>query len=101
MRPLPEDSDSPATGVGISNEWDHHDIALVDAYGALVAKRRIDDSAAGFAELPAMLTDADDTAVDPIPVAIETPRGLLVAALRRTGRRVYSIDGDAAARGPG
>ncbi|WP_410574436.1 IS110 family transposase [Amycolatopsis sp. cmx-4-61] len=70
----------------------------VDADGALVAKRRIDDSAAGFAELLAMRTDVGDTAADPIPVAIVTPRGLLVAALRRTGRRVYSINPMAVAR---
>ena len=36
----------------------------------------------GFAELTAMLAGAGDTAEDPIPVALETPRGLLVAALR-------------------
>ncbi len=58
-------------------DWaeDHHDIALVDVDAGLVAKRRIGDSAAGFAELMAMLADAGDSATDPIPVAIETPRG--------------------------
>lgn len=45
-----------------------------------------------------MLTDAGDTAEAPIPVAIETPRGLLVAALRATGRKVYSINPMAVAR---
>lgn len=83
---------------GIDWAEDHHDVALVDADGALVAKRRIDDSAEGFAELLAMLADAGDTATDPIPVAIETPRGLLVAGLRQTGRRVYSINPMAVAR---
>ncbi|RSD16607.1 IS110 family RNA-guided transposase [Amycolatopsis eburnea] len=83
---------------GIDWAEDHHDVALVDADGALVAKRRIDDSADGFAELLAMLADAGDTATDPIPVAIETPRGLLVAGLRQTGRRVYSINPMAVAR---
>ncbi|GHG14299.1 hypothetical protein GCM10017567_35040 [Amycolatopsis bullii] len=83
---------------GIDWAEDHHDVALVDADGALVAKRRIDDSAEGFAELLAMLAEAGDTATDPIPVAIETPRGLLVAGLRQTGRRVYSINPMAVAR---
>src|SRR3954451_15114253 len=32
--------------------------------------------AAGFADLLAMLADAGDTTADPIPVAIEAPRGL-------------------------
>lgn len=38
---------------GIDWAEGHHDVALVDADGALVAKRRIDDSADGFAEPPA------------------------------------------------
>ncbi|MEU4769346.1 IS110 family transposase [Actinosynnema sp. NPDC023794] len=83
---------------GIDWAEDHHDVALVDADGGLVAKRRIDDSATGFAELLAMLTAAGDDPAEPIPVAIETPRGLLVAALRQTGRRVYAINPMAVAR---
>ena len=64
---------------GIDWAQDHHDIAIVDTDGRLVAKRRIPESVAGFAELTAMLADAGDDPEDPIPVAIETPRGLLVA----------------------
>ena len=70
----------------------HHDIALVDGEGTLIAKRRISDDAAGFTTLLTLLADAGDSADDPIPVAIETPRGLLVAALRATGRKVYPIN---------
>ena len=66
--------------------------------GKLVAKRRIADSAAGFAELTAMLAEAGDSEEAPIPVAIETSRGLLVAALRATGRPVYPINPMAVAR---
>ncbi|MCX2952714.1 IS110 family transposase [Lentzea sp. NEAU-D7] len=73
---------------GIDWAEDHHDGALVGADGGLVAKRRIGDSTTGFAELTTMLADAGDNADDPIPVAIATPRGLLVSALRQTGRRV-------------
>jgi transposase len=83
---------------GIDWAEDHHDIALVDEAGRLVAKRRINDTAEGFGELLQMLADAGDDPGDPIPVAIETPRGLLVAALRGTGRRVYSINPMAVAR---
>lgn len=61
---------------GIDWAEDHHDVALVDADGALVAKRRISDDAAGFGLLLALLADAGDSAEDPIPVAIETSRGL-------------------------
>lgn len=45
-----------------------------------------------------MLAEAGDTAARPIPVAIETDRGLWVAALRATGRVVYPINPLAASR---
>ena len=76
----------------------HHDVALLDADGQLVAKQRISEISAGFAELLDVLAAAGDSAGDPIPVAIETPRGLLVAALRATGRPVYPINPMAVAR---
>ena len=83
---------------GIDWAEGHHDIALVDSDGTLVAKRRISESADGFAELTAMLAAAGDSAADPVPVAIETPRGLLVACLRATGRPVYPVNPMAVAR---
>lgn len=76
----------------------HHDIALVDSEGTLIAKRRISDDAAGFAALITLLADAGDSADNPIPVAIETSRGLLVACLRATGRTVYAINPMAVSR---
>jgi transposase len=76
----------------------HHDVALVDEEGRLVAKRRINETPEGFAEFTAILGEAGDCAEQPIPVAIETPRGLLVAALRATGRPVYPINPLAVAR---
>ncbi len=69
-----------------------HQQALVDADGALVVKRRISDDVAGFGLLLQLLADAGDNAEDPIPAAIETNRGLLVACLRATGRTVYAIN---------
>lgn len=83
---------------GIDWAESHHDIALVNQSGDLVAKRRIKDTVEGFGELLQMLADAGDDPADPIPVAIETPRGLLVSALRGTGRRVCSINPMAVAR---
>lgn len=83
---------------GIDWAEGHHDIAIIDRDGKLVSKKRIGDDPNGFAELTALLTEAGDTADDPIPVAIETPRGLMVVALRATGRPVYAINPMAVAR---
>ena len=83
---------------GIDWAEDHHDIAVIDRDGKLLARRRISDDAAGLAELLALLAEHGDTARDPVPVAIETPRGLLVACLRATGRPVYPVNPMAVAR---
>lgn len=45
---------------GIDWAENHHDVALVDAEGKLVAKRRVSDSAAGFADLTAMMAAFTD-----------------------------------------
>ena len=83
---------------GIDWAEDHHDIALADRDGNLLARRRISDDAAGLAALLALLAEHGDTPDDPIPVAIETPRGLLTACLRATGRQVYPINPMSVAR---
>ncbi|SFX77894.1 Transposase IS116/IS110/IS902 family protein [Streptomyces atratus] len=83
---------------GIDWAEDHHDVALVDETGKLVAKQRIKDDADGFRQLLALLAEAGDCAQAPIPVAVETARGLLFACLRTTGRKVYSINPMAVAR---
>jgi transposase len=83
---------------GIDWAEEHHDIALVDHGGQLVARRRISDDAAGLAALLELLAGHGDTAGDPVPVAIETPRGLLTACLRAAGRAVYPINPMAVAR---
>ena len=83
---------------GIDWAEDHHDVALAGPNGNLLARRRISDDAAGLAQLLGLLAEHGDTAEDLIPVAIETPRGLLVACLRATGRKVYPINPMAVAR---
>jgi len=83
---------------GIDWAEGYHDIAVVDDQGTLLAKRRVDESPAGLAELIALLVGIGDDVANPIPVAIETPRGLLVAALRATGRPIYPINPMAVAR---
>jgi transposase len=83
---------------GIDWAEDHHDIAIVDRDGKLLARRRISDDAAGLAALLDLLAEHGDTPGDLIPVAIETPRGLLTACLRATGRQVYPVNPMAVAR---
>jgi transposase len=83
---------------GIDWAEDHHDIALVHRDGQLLARRRISDDAAGLAVLLELLAGHGDSAEDPVPVAIETPRGLLTACLRATGRKIYPINPMAVAR---
>ncbi|MFF4354795.1 IS110 family transposase [Streptomyces sp. NPDC001530] len=75
-----------------------HDVALVDDTGTLVAKRHITDDAAGYQLLLELLAEHGDTEEAPIPVAIETSRGLLVAVLRTGKRKVFAMNPMAAAR---
>ncbi|MFD9607643.1 IS110 family transposase [Streptomyces sp. NPDC059970] len=76
----------------------HHDVALVDDSGQLLAKLRITDDAVGYRTLLDLLAEHGDTEQAPIPVAIETSRGLLVAVLRTGKRKVFAINPMAAAR---
>ncbi len=75
-----------------------HDIALVDDTGRVVAKRHITDEIAGYKIFLELLAEHGDTEDDPIPVAIETSRGLLVSVLRTGKRQVFAINPMAAAR---
>src|SRR5436309_14637198 len=70
---------------GIDWSERHHDVALVDQDGTLIAKRRIGESVEDFTELLALLAEAGDSAEEPIPVAIETTRGS--AGCRTAGHR--------------
>ncbi|CAM5587914.1 IS110 family transposase (plasmid) [Streptomyces viridifaciens] len=75
-----------------------YDVALVDDSGQLLAKRHITDNAAGYKILLDLLAEYGDTQENPIPIAIETSRGLLVAVLRTGKRQVFAINPMAAAR---
>ena len=83
---------------GIDWATAHHDVAVVDGDGRVVARGRVANDAAGFAQLLTLLAEAGDTAEHPIPVGIETDHGLWVAALRETRRAIYPINPLAASR---
>jgi transposase len=87
-------------GVFCGIDWaeGHHDIAIIDSQGSLLVKKRIPETVDGFNELIELLAACGDTSEAPIPVAIETSRGLLVSALIATGRPAYAINPMAVAR---
>jgi transposase len=83
----------------------HHDVAIVNDAGTVLATRRVGESAAGVTALLMMLADqaAADAGVEAeefvaVDVAIETGRGLLVSAVRAAGHRVYEINPKASSR---
>jgi transposase len=83
---------------GIDWAESHHDVALVNQDGQLLAKRRISDDLAGYRLLLDLLAEHGDSPETPIPVAIETAGGLLVAVLRTGKRKIYAVNPLAAAR---
>jgi transposase len=82
---------------GIDWAEGHHDVALVNSDGERVAKLRIDTGLTGFTELMSLIAEYSD---DPtgVPVAVETDKILLVAALRAAGMDMYAINPRAVAR---
>jgi len=83
---------------GIDWATAHHDVAVIDDGGKVVARGRVGNDATGLAALLRLLAEAGDSTEHPIPVGIETDRGLFVAALRETGRVIYPINPLAASR---
>lgn len=82
---------------GIDWAEGHHDAAVLDEAGTVLARARIDTGVTGFGQLMAMLAEH---AQDPtsVPVAIETDKNLIVVALRAAGLRVFAINPRAVAR---
>jgi transposase len=83
---------------GIDWASDHHDVAVIDDDGRVVARGRVGNDAAGFTQMLTLLAEAGDSPEHPIAVGIETDHGLWVAALRETGRVIYPINPLAASR---
>jgi transposase len=83
--------------VGIDWAEVHHDVALMNTDGIVIARARIDTGAAGFVELLGLIAEHGGTAAD-APIAIETDKNLLVVALADAGFTVYPINPRAVAR---
>jgi transposase len=86
-----------ASMCGIDWSERHHDVAIVDQDGAVVARARVSHDITGFSQLMALLA-AHASEPTTIEVAIETDKGLLVAALRAAGFVVFAINPRAVAR---
>lgn len=61
---------------------------LVDEASQLLAKHRITDDAVGYQVVLDLIAEHENGLDGPIPVAVETGRGLLVAVLRAGPRQV-------------
>lgn len=75
----------------------HHDIALADETGHIVARARIATGATGFNDLLTLIAESGGTPED-TPIAIETDKNLIVVALAEAGFTVYPINPRAVAR---
>jgi len=80
-------------GIFVGIDWaeHHHDVAVVNADGAVLAKFRIGDDVAGLSRLSRALAGLSSSPAG-VQVALETDRGLLVAALVAAGYRVFSVN---------
>ena len=76
----------------------HHDVALVDEDGVVVARARIDTGADRIQQAAGADRRARAAAPGDTPVAIETDKNLLVVALVEAGFTVYPINPRAVAR---
>ena len=83
---------------GIDWSEDQHDVAIVDDQAGVVARARVADDAAGFGQLLELLAEHDDGEPARIEIAIETDKGLFVAALVGAGFTLFPINPRAAAR---
>ena len=87
-----------ANTCGIDWSEDQHDVAIVDDQARVVARTRIPDNVAGFSQLVELLAEHGEGGSASIEIAIETDKGLLVAALVGAGLTVFAINPRAVAR---
>jgi len=77
----------------VGDDWadDHHDVAVMDQAGEVLARRRLPEGVAGVGQLHALIAEhADDPAQ--VAVGVETDRGLWVAALVAAGYQTHAVN---------
>ncbi|NGP08774.1 IS110 family transposase [Rhodococcus sp. 14C212] len=86
----------------VGDDWaeDHHDIAIIDGAGRLLARRRLPEGVVGIEKFHRTVADhlSEDGEAGQVLVAIETDRGPWVQALLAGGYTVYAINPLQAAR---
>lgn len=86
----------------IGDDWaeDHHDIAVLDEAGRLLARRRLNEGVSGLEALHALLGGylPENAAAAEVLVGIETDRGPWVQGLLASGYTVYAINPAQSAR---
>lgn len=88
---------SAALTCGIDWAEAHHDVALVDEGGMVMARKRVSADLPGFTALLALIAEHGGSP-ELTPVAIETDKNLFVTALAAAGFTVYPINPKALAR---
>jgi hypothetical protein len=73
-------------------------VAIVDEQARVLARTRVAEDVAGLSQLLALLAEHANDEPASIDIAIETDKGLLVAALVAAGFTVFPINPRAAAR---
>ena len=76
---------------GIDWAETHHDVALVDESGKLVAKRRISDDAEGYRRLLELLADVGDTARTARTTIMDVPADQEHNGMPRHGTGAHSL----------
>ena len=86
----------------VGNDWaeEHHDVALLNEEGRLLASRRLPEGVAGITMLHELIGDCSGHAQDQpeVVVGIETDRGPWVQALLAAGYLVYAVNPMSVAR---
>lgn len=78
--------------LGIDGGYDAHQICLMDATGHVVMERQVPHDAAAVQTAITALLERTGAAPAQIAVAIETPRGALVATLLERGFAVFALN---------